>query len=424
MNNSIISRLKKQSYGNLLLNIFLKTSSILILWISSHYLSVDDFGRIALIQTSLVSFQIFASMGLSTTASKLLSDDFNKEIINKVFVSIIISWAVFSLPTSLVLYFSSESMSMYLFQDASYSYLIKFTSIIVLVSSLKTVCIGILNGIEKATVFPRMALIANIATVIFGFYFIKIIGLVGSVYTLLFLEGLLLIGTIYFIIREIVVKIDTSEDIFDLAEVKKVLRFTIPISISGILIMPANWVAMREISVSYTLADVGLINILNQWLALLIFIPVSVGTAIMPILTREKEKFKIAYMVIKKVSLLVFLVSIPILIYPEFFLAMYNDAYVNESTSIYVILLVSLAVVLSISNIINNLIVSMGRAKELLKSNLIWLIIFSLMFTFMFSKVDPVINILVSKLSAYVIKSLYNMISFYYSHQNGSKNAS
>ena len=181
MNNNIISRLNKQSYGNLLLNIFLKTSSLLILWISSYYLSVDDFGRLALIQASLVSFQIFASMGLSTTAAKLLSDDFNKGNVNKVFLSIIISWAIFSFPTTLILYFNSKYMSLYLFQDISYSYLIKMTSIIVLVSSLKTVCIGMLNGIEKAAVFPRMALIVNITTVIVGFYFIKLNIIIASI---------------------------------------------------------------------------------------------------------------------------------------------------------------------------------------------------------------------------------------------------
>ncbi|WP_219583235.1 hypothetical protein, partial [Vibrio parahaemolyticus] len=68
------------------------------------------------------------------------------------------------------------------------------------------------------------------------------------------------------------------------------MKFTLPISLSGMLIMPVNWYLLKEVAVNYSYLEVGAINVLNQWQAVLVFIPLSIGTVMMPMMTNANEQ--------------------------------------------------------------------------------------------------------------------------------------
>ncbi|CAK2051164.1 membrane hypothetical protein [Vibrio crassostreae] len=408
MSISILERVKQQSYGNIVSNLIVKFSSIIILWVSSYYLSVEEFGRLALLQASIISFQIFASMGLSTTASKLLSDCFGKKESYTTIISLAISWLIFAIPTCLILIFFAESLSVYIFESVEYEKYIYFLSCIVFVSSLKSIIIGMLFGVEKAKLLPKIAIYTNLLVIPFGLYIIKEIGFDGSLSVLFFLEFITLIGSSILAYNEIIKKIEYFF-IMDICKIiKRVLSFTMPISLSGILVMPITWVAMRDISVDYDLLYVGVISILNQWLSILIFVPVSVGTAIMPIMAKEDDKRKILSITLKMLLPLVILISLPILLFPEWLISLYGNEYVISKVGFYAMVLVLLALVLSISNIMNNLVVSINQPIELLKSNIIWSILFVITFFTLFDIINPVLNIFLSKLIAYTVKAVFN----------------
>lgn len=409
MNQSLKKRIANQSIWNLIASILTKFSAVFVLWIAARNLEADVFGKLTLIQSTLVAFQVFSSMGLGTTASKFAASSESMSNSRTVQASILSSWLFFSLPVLILMLVFSDRISIFLLFDEKYKLYIQCISFAIFFSSLKTVISGYIIGMEKPIILTKSGIISVIINLPLTYWLIVTYGLMGGVISVLVLEIITVLLICYFFFS---VDNGNGKLKYNFTEIVKIVKFTLPISFSGMLIMPVNWYLLREISLKYSFVDVGLINILNQWQGILIFIPVSIATGIMPILTKESKKDKVFNLTLKMVLIITLTLGSFVTIVSPYIISTYNDLYKEFSIVFYCSIMMSCACIMVISNLFNNLIISISEPNVLLKGNIIWALVCIGMFYLLIDYINPITNIFISRGAAYLVKIIYTQLVY------------
>ncbi|URQ90145.1 oligosaccharide flippase family protein [Pseudoalteromonas sp. SCSIO 43101] len=407
LSQRLLRRLAGQSAWNLVASFLVKICAIFLLWVAARNLSADEFGKLTLIQSTLIAFQIFSSMGLGTTASKFSATyGHNLSTASAVFIS----WVSFSIPTLVITYWMSNNISLYLFSDGTYTEHLKLIAFAMFFSSFKTVISGYFVGVEKAFILSKAAILSVFTCLPFIYIAITKYGMFGGIVSILFIE----VVTVFYILCYVksLPKSEEKEKVTVYKRTLNVFKFTLPISLSGFLVMPINWVLLNSVAQNFGFIEVGLINILNQWQAILIFIPVSIATAVMPILSKENNKEIIFNFILKVVVIITVTLSLVLMLISQELINTYNEVYLNFPIHLFVLVMGVSASVMVISNLQNNLIVAAGSPNILLKANFVWGITCLSVFFILISHLNPVVNIFLSRGVSYLVKVIYIKIRY------------
>lgn len=409
MNQSLTKRIANQSLWNLIANILTKFSAVFVLWIAARNLEADVFGKLTLIQSTLVAFQVFSSMGLGTTASKFAALSESMSNSRPVQAAILSAWSLFSVPVLILMLLFSDWIATFLLFDEKYMLYIQCISFAIFFSSLKTVISGYIIGLEKPIVLTKAGIISVIISLPLTYWLIITYGLMGGVVSILALE---MINVVLILFFGFSVMKGSGKLKYKITKTIEVVKFTLPISLSGMLIMPVNWYLLREISLRYSFVDVGLVNILNQWQGLLIFIPVSIATGIMPILTKESKKDKVFNLTLKMVLIFTLTLGAFVTLVSPYIISTYNEIYIEFPIAIYCSIMMVCACIMVVSNLFNNLMISISEPNVLLKGNVIWAVVFVGIFYLLVDHMNPIANIFISRGFAYLIKIIYTQIIY------------
>lgn len=386
VNNPIIKKLLSSSLWNAIANVLVKVNFLILTLLCSHVLSVDDFGRFALILSTIMSFQIFASMGLSTTASKFVSTTIGTKNEEETLSSISLSLIVFTLFTSIILFLSSDYLSSEFLNDITLSYYIKVSILALVFSALKSLLTGSLQGANKFKVTSKCNMLSLIISVpIFAFMLYEY-GLLGSVIGLVVIEFSAAILLLHKAILNKCVCFKFNR--VTRKSLNKILAFTLPISVSGMLIMPINWFLLKEISVNYSYLEVGVVNILNQWQAILVFLPLSVGTVMLPMFSKSRNTKSIYAKTASYIFLFSAIIGAIFAVSSKKILSVYGSEYSSVLNVTLSCVFFMCIVIIPINNQVVNYTLTLNKPKFLMYSNILWCVLTISLFECFLGKFD------------------------------------
>jgi O-antigen/teichoic acid export membrane protein len=412
VSDSLIHKVLKSGAWNAFANAIIKFNLLILTFLSSVVLDGNDFGRFALILSTLMSFQIFASLGLTTTAAKFVSLHINSdEEKNRILPAIFLVLSFFSIVSCSVLFFYSEEISIVALEDPTLSPLIKIISIGLFFASLKSVLTGTLQGAMKFRKITKCNLLSLFISIPIYISLLLGFSLTGAIVGLVLIEFTFALFLLLSAIKEKCVSFNFFN--VEIHSINEVLLFTLPISLSGMLVMPVNWYLLKEISINYGYLEVGLLNILNQWQAILVFLPLSLGTVMLPQLAKNKNK-KESYFKIAKLAIIFSLItSSMFFILGEKIIYHYNSQYSSYLSLTMMVAFLLTLILLPLNNLLVNYSLSLGKPLVLTFSNLVWCIITLFLFTRYIGATDVLSLVFYVRFIAYLCSSIVIVILLY-----------
>jgi O-antigen/teichoic acid export membrane protein len=148
----------------------------------------------------------FTSLGIFNGVVKYISEYRKEEDkLNQLFSTTFVFTAIGSVVSSIVLLIWSSSLSVYLFNDAAYSYLIQLMAIVVPFISLQRVFNGVINGLSQYKKFAKIDLISYLIssslTILF-LYLDNFDGVLISIAVTPFIQLVILLWVFYGVLKD------------------------------------------------------------------------------------------------------------------------------------------------------------------------------------------------------------------------------
>lgn len=335
--------------------------------ISARLLSVENFGKASVLQSTSSLFIMFAGMGVGTVAIKLIAESGAKYISSLLILNFVLSFFF-----SAVVFLSSEFLAVQVYQDPSLTTPIKILSLFILLASVSQIQSSVLAGKED---YKKLALVnfsVGMLSIVVVYFLIKQFDLLGWIYSLIILETIKV-----FILQCLILRRFGFYQLFsNNYHFTHVANLAIPIALSGFFILPANWFITRELLIQASYHNVAVLNIANQWIAILTFIPIAIGNAMLPILSKIESganRSNLSYSALKMNFGLSLFSSTIVALGSSFLLGLYGEHYV-ESYEIF-FYLIPLVVVLSLTNQYNNKVIADSKPIFMVYSNVVWIIV-------------------------------------------------
>lgn len=403
--NNFIRLLLHNGMMNAIAGIFYKISSFLVVIIVANIESEEVVGIYGFIYLTLMTFQTISASGITTSITKRLAEvsensDIEKYILLSGFLlSFSFSFVIFSL-----IYTFNDNLSM-LISDKDISNLFKVASFYFLFSGFSTFSLGCVYARLNYKKLMPVNIVYGVTLVFSTYYLTKNFSLSGAVIALVlseFFRALYLMISVRNDLKKIIFSIDSSLTFNFLNYLWGFVKFAYPIGFSGIIVMVANWYAMKLVVQNFGFVENASVVALNNIQSIALYIPLSIGTALLPILS--KGLYDSPNSNIKSgIKLLLFgsiLISIPLYLFKD--TIDYHYGFVINGEAFFAMLL--LTTVLSVSNVVENSLVSLGESKLFITSNLIMSITFiSILLVFS----PSVITFFLAKLIAYVLRLIY-----------------
>lgn len=417
----MLKKIAHQSFWYVFANVLIKMSALIVTWYCAKQLSELNFGRFALIQGSLIAFQVFAVMGLEVTATKLIASCENISELKNTQKSVWTAWFLFAIITALSVFFASDYIAVDYLNDPELSFYIKLVAIIVVLFSFKTVATGILLGLEDTKAISKSNAISVFIGISVSFLLISELKLTGAILGLLSIELIssCVIGYICYKKNCITWRFFDNK----LNDIKKVLSFTLPLSFSGMLVMPVNFYLLKEVALNSGYLDVGIINILNQWQAILIFLPLNISTVMLPLLVKKNTSLnRNSLMFLGKtifwfISVSIFMLTFFIL-FSDFLFDLYGHVYSSAIDTEILLAMALCVLILIISNQFNNYFLSINKVWLLVTGNVVWSCSVVILFYYLNSITSPIIAIFLARALSYLIKMTFMFVYIYFKRRN------
>lgn len=355
----------------------------------ARILTIEKFGELGIIQSTISMFGVFAGLGLGLTATKYLAELKFKDpskagrIISLTQSFVLIASLVFGL----ALFFLADWLSEYTLASPGLGYYLKISTLLLLFNSLNGVQIGILTGLENFKLIARANFIngiLNIVLVLAGAYWL---GLEGAIW------GLVISIAITFLVVNYALKIEFAKYSIKhdlrgcLKESKIFWKFSVPALLSGVLVMPVNWICNALlVNQQSGYKEMGIYNAANQWFTVMVFLPNIVGSTILPILSEKifendlkRSKKLLFYSIIANFFLLLPIITIGALLSNQI-MQLYGNEFAGNGRVLNLVLFTALMFSLQIP--IGNYVAASGKMWIGFFMNLLWGIIFITFFLF------------------------------------------
>lgn len=348
----------------------------------------EDYGRIGIVRSTLSMFTIFATMGMGVTATRYISLYRNQHphkalliyhFANKttLFVGLLIAVLLF-----VFCHFVAEKS----LNDASLDFTLQIGAFALLFLSLNAMQTGTLTGFEDFRSIGLQSMINGAFQIVFivaGTYFWGINGAIG---------GLAFAAFVYWIQLQYVKKpninrLKTSVIVEEQVNLKSVfIKFSLPSLLSGIVLIPVIWWTKTVLIRNNGYAEMAVFDVSEQWYYILLFIPNSISSIILPLLTNTSvEGSKNQYTYLIKVNLLIN-VAVAVLLGMGIGLLspFINKLYGKDFTNYYpMIIMLITAVICAANNVLGQVIASKGKMWLAFGLNAlwaVWLVSFTLLF--------------------------------------------
>lgn len=386
------SDLSKRLYSgvswSLIGSVVSKFAQLLAFIIVARILGKEEYGKIGIIRSTITTFMIFSTLGMGATATRYMSLYRNKHPYKALQVYNFANklTLVFSLIVVFVLFLFSNHIATTSLHDVSLTRTLQIGIVSLIFLSLNATQIGTLNGFEDFKSIGIQTIINGFFQIIFivlGSYFWGINGTIAG----LALGALFYWVQLQFSIKPNIKKLRNTIDVKEEQSLLSVfIRFSLPSLLSSLAIVPIIWWTKTLLIKHNGYAEMAVFDVSEQWYYIVLFIPNSLSSIILPMLTNISiEGSKQQYNYLVKVNLLInvfitLLLSLIIGVLSPFINHLYGKDFTN-----YVPMIVMLvtAVICAGNNVLGQVIASKGKMWIGFGLNSLWafwLLLFAYLF--------------------------------------------
>lgn len=365
-----------------------KFAQLLAFIVVARILGKEEYGKIGIIRSTITMFMIFSTLGMSTTATRYISLYRNKHPYKALKIYEFASKAtlIFGALIAITLFFFSNTIASKSLHDISLSYTLQIGIFTLVFLSLNATQIGTLNGFEDFKSVGIQALLNGLFQIVFIIVGTYIWGINGTIAGLAFASFLYWIQ-LQFPIRRNIQKLKKNIKIIETENLLSIfLKFSLPSLLSSATIIPVIWYTKTLLIKHSGYTEMAVFDVSEQWYYILLFIPSSLSSIVLPILTNtSSEGSKRQYMYLIKINLLInigvtLLLGLIIGVFSPFINQLYGKDFTNYSPML--IMLVT-AIICAANNVLGQVIASKGKMWVGFGLNslwAVWLILFSILF--------------------------------------------
>jgi O-antigen/teichoic acid export membrane protein len=370
-----------------------------------------------MVESTIGMFGMFAGLAMGSTMTKFIAEF---KINDAARAGRILSLArTLSLLAAAIvavgLFFSSPWLAEKSLNRPEIASVLRIGALLLFVSTISNVEIGSLAGFEAFKEVARINIIQGITIPIVTIPTVYFCGLPGAIASLVIIESIgYLIASAA--VNERCRVFGIPKKYFDtsaLAERNVIWRFSIPSTISGILVIPVVWLTNTLlVNQPSGYGELGLFNAANQWRQFVIIIPNILGTVMMPILSEaygsgNDQEFRQAITINLEITWVIALPATVVAIGFSKLLASFFGSQYLGAVPIIALLVLS-AFLNTVNNVVGTTLASSGRMWTGTFFNLAWAI--SLIFaTVVFAPIYGGMGLALAYLIAYTLHSVWQM---------------
>ena len=298
LNNPYFSRIAYNTSWALAGTIIGRGSSFLASVVAARLLEVTGFGQLGMIRSSIGAFGVIAGLGLGITATRHVA--IYKDNAPHLAGEIICLCDIIAITTSAImaiaLFFASPYLARTSLADPALAEPLRIGALMLLFTSLTSAGAGILIGFEGFRALAMISAAEGIATLIFTVPLTYYFGVKGAVFALVFGQITNLTLTrikIRACCKQYAISVCTSPL---RKHAKLLLNYSFPAFLCSFMYGPAIWI-LNQIVVSnpqgYQM--LGLMGAADQLKTLILFVPASIGSVILPLMASVSKRNKEDY---------------------------------------------------------------------------------------------------------------------------------
>lgn len=356
----------------------------------ARILGKEEYGQIGIIRSTLSMFLMFSTLGMSMTASRYISlyrntDPYKALKVYKFTHNTVIGFGAI---IAILFFIFSSIIADKSLHNINLTESLKISAAVLFFISISSAQTGALNGFENFKALGIHSIINGVIQTI-----------------------LLIIGAHYFSTNGVIIALGISAAILyfqyryslkdNLKPLKSVpatedkqfnnisifLKFSLPAVLSGLVTVPILWWVKTYLIRHTGFGEMAMYDVAEQWYFMLLFIPNSLSSIILPLLTNTtSEGTETQYNKLIRLNLIInisitSILAIFIALFTPLIYSFYGKEFTTNNTPMLILLIT--AVICATNNVLGQVIASKGKMWIGLGVNslwAVWLILFSLLF--------------------------------------------
>jgi O-antigen/teichoic acid export membrane protein len=377
-------RLAKGMFWSLMGTVLSKGLGIISAIVVARTLGKAGYGALGIIDGTLGLFEIFACFGLSTTATKYVAE-YRSSDPRKVGRIVGLSWAVAAVTGGLsagALLILAPWLSSHALAAPHLAGLLRITAIGLFISAMNAAQTGFLSGCEAFRTIAGRNVIAGLLNFPMMVVGVLWAGLEGAVW------AIVASSAARWFICHLAVRSEARRFNIPLTfsactqELPLLWRFSLPAVLSGMMVTPVHWICSAMlVNQPDGYAQMGLLNVGNQWRTLVMLLANIVMGPVLPILSSalsepgDAKSFKKA---LSATQSLIVMIAFPactgLMFFADSLLRLYWKPTAHESAVLIVLL--SVALIQCLGAVAGSAIQAKGKMWLGFAFNLSWAIVY------------------------------------------------
>ncbi|SHG36076.1 oligosaccharide flippase family protein [Flagellimonas flava] len=326
------SKLANDSLWAIFGNVLGKGLSLLTAILVARILGKEVYGELGIVGGTIGSILIFSNFGINFTATKYIAENnaSRSELLAQIVRTCLRISTVLSGIASILLFFMSEHIAIYVLKSPSLTLPLRLLAINVLIGSLCRTQVGILAGLGK---FKDLAIInayVGIATFLSSVILTYFYNLIGALIALIVVQILNFFLNRYFIRKHIDSKSIRTEKKISLNEI---IKFSVPVALQEAFYSIITYSFGLLLVRFSTYGEVGLNAAAVYWSAIILFIPGILRNVILSHLSANLDHDQKRHRILKTILLFNFCVTamLSLIIYAlsDFIVSTYGDDFLG-----------------------------------------------------------------------------------------------
>lgn len=337
---------------NLLATVAGRSAGLISSIIISRLLGKELFGEFSIIQSTILTFGVFAGFGAGLTATKHIAETFRSDPARsgRILALTIILTTAFGGAMTLTLLAGSSLISTHILSSPHLTTYLQIASVSLVTTALSGTQSGALAGFEAFQGLSRINIYSGIASVIAMTVGVILNGLAGALW------GYNIATAVSCFLGIRALRVVTREKGIDpdyrncMREWAVLWRFSLPTMLANTLVTPAAWVCNAMlVNQAGGFSEMAIYNVATQWRQFLLFLPGIAAQVFLPIMSSQKagdrpESAKTLYMKINIIIALPVLLGMSLL--SPLIMALYGRSYTEQWPVFVIVQLATFAQIL------------------------------------------------------------------------------
>ncbi|GAM08219.1 polysaccharide biosynthesis protein [Geobacter sp. OR-1] len=290
---SFRTKLKSGALWSLTGSLAVRCSSIIITVVIARLLSVENFGKLAIITSTVAMLSSFAGLGLAVTCTRYVAQ---LRYIDPARAGRIVRLAFFiglfsGCFMAFVAFAAAPFIAGRLLSAPDLINVLRIASFLLLTDTLLSLQIAVLSGFQAFPQITRITIYQGLLALPLTVTAVWLWGITGAVAATFVISACGLFLSHLFsraLIRGLISEID---EMSIWSEFRIIRKLALPASLAGIVVTPAIWMGNAVLSQSAGgFEQVGIFNAANQWRMLLAFLPSVLGNVLLPLISTPEHQ--------------------------------------------------------------------------------------------------------------------------------------